>query len=53
MSNNSNNEYPEHLSDNLENIDHENIIDLLESSASTYEHKTAYYSFNTLSLIHI
>ena len=47
MSNNSNNEYPEHLSDNLENIDHENIIDLLESSASTYKHKTAYYSLNT------
>ncbi len=47
MSNSWNNEYPKHLSDNLENIDHETIIDLLESSSSTYELKTAYYSLNS------
>ena len=47
MSNSWNNEYPKHLSDNLENIDHETIIDLLESSSDTYEFKTAYYSLNS------
>jgi len=47
MSNSCNSEYPKHLSGNLENIDHETIIDLLESSSSTYEFKTAYYSLNT------
>ena len=47
MTNSWNNEYPEHLSDNLENIDHETIIDLLESSSNTYEFQTAYYSLNS------
>ena len=47
MSNSWNNEYPKHLSDNLENIDHETIIDLLESASNTYEYKTAYYSLNS------
>ena len=47
MSNSWNNEYPNHLSNNLENIDHETIIDLLESASNTYEYKTAYYSLNS------
>ena len=47
MSNSWNNEYPKHLSDNLENVDNETIIDLLESSSNTYEYKTAYYSLNS------
>ena len=47
MSNSWNNEYPKHLSDNLENIDHETIIDLLESASNTYEYKTAYYGLNS------
>jgi len=41
------NDYPKHLSNNLGDIDHETIIDLLESSATTYELKTAYYSLNS------
>ena len=47
MSSSWNNEYPKHLSDNLENIDNETIVDLLESSSNTYEYKTAYYSLNS------
>ena len=47
MSNIWSNEYPKYLSDNLENIDHETIIDLLESSSNTYEFQTAYYSLNS------
>ena len=47
MSNSWNNNYPKNLSENLDGIDNDTIVDLLESSARKYDSKIAYSSLNT------
>ncbi len=47
MNNHWNNHYPKHLDESLGDLDHETIIDLLESSADTYKSKTAFYSIKS------
>lgn len=47
MSNSWNNNYPKNLSENLDGIDNDTIVDLLESSTRKYDSKIAYSSLNT------